>query len=172
VTTEQPQIPPGRGTVFSQLAEKILSQVASALSRYMYPVARLVPNRSVTLNQISCTASVITSNVQLTYPTDGYLVGIRATTEDGAAASASGLLLRVQVDGSEDLFSSGQGNGAGYVAFSQISGQNSQLGSYMICRPFWQASAWVVSFNNTTGSNLVADVTFDIVDTRNPRVAV
>lgn len=156
------------GTWASQLAEKILAQTWALLAKVMLPAARLVPNRSVTLNGLAVASGTSAENIQLTFPTDGYIVGVRASTEDGLVDSMAATLLRVQVDGSRDLFSSGQGNGAGYISFGTISGVNSQWGVYTITNPFWQASNWVLTIQNNSANNVVCDLTFDIVDVRNP----
>lgn len=151
----------------SAVARAILKETASKLSLAMMPRAELFPMGSVVLNQLNVFATSTSPSQSLTYPTDGYLVGIRATTEDGLAASMAGVLLRVQVDGREDLFSSGAGNGAGFMPFAMISGQFSQ-GYWGTRREFLQANAWSVFIQNTTAGLIIADLAFDYVNTRNP----
>ncbi len=147
------------------LAKQILANSAAAVADALLPVADYYPNRAVVLNAQTVLANQSLNDVNLTFPTDGYLVAIRASTEDGASASLSGLLLRIQVNGNEDFFSSGSGNGAGYISLAQLI---ANYGKYNLRRAFCQANAWSISFMNTTGGNLVVDITFDIVDTRNP----
>jgi hypothetical protein len=159
-----------RGTPYSLAALKMLAAAQDLLARYMAPASRLVPNRSITLNNLAVAAGLSLDNVTLSWPTDGLLVGIRASTQDGLLASMSATLLRVQQDGAEDVFSSGQGNGEGFVPFDQISGQNSSGGVYQLWRPFFQQANWQISLQNNAATNIVANVTFDIIDVRTPRV--
>ncbi len=102
------------------LAKQILANSAAAVADALLPVADYYPNRAVVLNAQTVLANQSLNDVNLTFPTDGYLVAIRASTEDGASASLSGLLLRIQVNGNEDFFSSGSGNGAGYISLAQL----------------------------------------------------
>lgn len=134
------------------------------------PLADLMPYGTVCLNGNSVLTLTTSALVQITWPCDGLLVGIRATTRDGAAASAGGMLLRVIVNGQEELFPNAAGTGAAFIPFSQISGNGAVFARYHIRRPFQQATAWQVSFNNTTGGTLVADLGFDYVNTRSPHL--
>ena len=147
------------------LAKQILANSAAAVAEALLPVADYYPNRGVVLNQQTVFANASLNDVNLTFPTDGYLVAIRASTEDGAAASMAGILLRVQVNGNEDLYSSGSGNGAGYISLAQLV---ANYGKYNLRRAFCQANSWSISFMNVTAGNLMVDLCFDIVDTRNP----
>jgi hypothetical protein len=147
----------------------VLSQAAQDIAPGMVPVVDFYPDRAVVLNNVSVAAGTTSQALNFTFPTDGYVVGIRATTEDGLAASMAGVLLRVQIDGRDDFWSSGAGNGAGFAPFAQISGQNSgSRGSYPIKRQFCQANAWTLFVMNTTGGAVVCDIVMDVVDTRNP----
>ena len=76
------------------LAKQILANSAAAVADALLPVADYYPNRAVVLNAQTVLANQSLNDVNLTFPTDGYLVAIRASTEDGASASLSGLLLR------------------------------------------------------------------------------
>jgi hypothetical protein len=150
------------------LARSILAASARAVSKVVMPAVDMFPDRGVTLNQIAVAANSPSAALNLTFPTDGYTVAIAASTEDGEAASMAGALLQVQIDGRDQLWASGQGNGAGYKPFSQISGQFSNGGYWRFRREFLQASAWTVIILNTTGSQIICDIEFAIVDTRNP----
>jgi hypothetical protein len=152
----------------SALARAILSESARAVSAIMMPSVDMFPDRGVTLNQIAVAANSQSNAINLTFPTDGYTVGLAATTEDGEAASMAGMLCQVQVDGRDQLWASGQGNGAGFKPFSQISGAFSNGGYWRFRRQFLQATAWTVILMNTTGGQIICDLEFAIVDTRNP----
>lgn len=152
----------------SAVARAILANAAAQIAPNMLPVADFVPDRAVSLNQVSVAANTTSNALSLTFPTDGYTISVRATTEDGLAASMGGTLLGIQVDGRDNFWSSGAGNGPGYASFASISGANSTFGRYPIKREFLQANAWTVYIINTTSGTVVCDVIFDIVDTRNP----
>lgn len=153
------------GMSYVQLAEAFLDKTAKELAGYTLPLARLVPNRGVTLNNLTITTAGL-NNVALTWPTDGIVLGVRASTQDGLDASMAGTSLRIQVDGDTDLFSSGSSNGAGYLPLALISGVNSTQGVWTFQRGFWQASQWLVSLDNNTGGDVTADLFFDIIDIR------
>jgi hypothetical protein len=153
----------------ANLAMLLLEKFADQVAPFMRPFAEIIPTRAVVLNQVATAANTTSANITVIWPTDGILFAIRATNEDGLDTSMAGTLLRVQVDGNTDLFSSGTGNGAGYIPFSQISGSTSSFGRYQITRRFRQANNWLISIQNTTGSNVVSDLTFDILDVRNPQ---
>lgn len=153
----------------SAAAIEILAESADEMSKAMVPAANLYPTGAVVLNQVSALRGAITASQSFTFPTDGYVVAIRATTEDGAALSMASVLLRIQVDGRLDLFSSGAGNGAGYLPFSQISGAFSNIGRYPVRKGFLQANAWsLFVWNTLAGTDVVCDISMDIVDTRSP----
>lgn len=149
------------------LARDILAKSAQEVAPIVMPALDMWPDRGVVLNQLSVAAGTTTQAQNVQFPTDGYAVYIAATTEDGLAASMAGMLLRVQVDGRDDLWSSGAGNGSGFKPFSQISGVFSQ-GMYRFRRMFVQATNWVIFVQNVTGSNIVVDLEIGIVDTRQP----
>jgi hypothetical protein len=147
----------------------VIQEVSQEIAPQMVPIADLVPTGGVTLNGLAVAAGTTSQNITLTYPTDGILLAIRGSTRDGAAASLAGMLLRVQIDGRTDMWSSGANNGAGFLSLAQLSGQNSTFGRYPVLVPFQQATTWTVYLENTTGGDLVVDLDFDIKDLRNPR---
>jgi hypothetical protein len=159
----QPQKPIDR----EALARQILAASSKDVADICLPSIDMFPDRGVSINQFAVAANTESPAINVQFPTDGYAVYIAATTEDGLAASMAGTLLRVQVDGRDDLWSSGAGNGAGFKSFAQISGTFSQ-GYYRFRRLFVQATNWVVFINNTTSANIVADLEIGIIDTRNP----
>jgi hypothetical protein len=151
----------------TQAAKDILYASASEIAPVVLPALDMWPDMGVVLNQVSVAANTTSGALNLTFPTDGFCVAVSATTEDGLASAMAGCLLRVQVDGQDDLFSSGSGNGAGFKSFAQISGQFSQ-GRWCFRRMFLQATAWAVFIQNTTADPVVCDLEFSIVDTRSP----
>lgn len=150
-----------------KVARDILNQSAADVAPIVMPALDMWPDRGVALNQVSVPAGTTTNSLNLQFPTDGFAVSIAATTEDGLAASMAGVLLRIQIDGRDDLWSSGTGNGAAFKPFSQISGQFS-VGVFRFRRMFLQANAWSIFVQNTTAVNVVCDIVLGIVDTRNP----
>jgi hypothetical protein len=155
---------------YGALSLALIRDLGEEIAPGMVPVAEQVPDRVVTLNQIGVALASTNANINLTWPTDGILLGIGATTEDGLLPSMYGCLLRVQVDGTTDLFSTGAGNGAGYMSFGSLS-LNNLTGRFAIKRKFKQAAAWNVSIVNTQSAvNVVCDLYFAILDVRNPQV--
>jgi hypothetical protein len=150
------------------VAMQILENSANEIAPAMIPVAELSPQGSVISNGNSVATVTISNGISIQWPCNGYLVGIRATTRDGALASAGGMLLRVQVDGTYELFPSAAGQGAGYLSFTMVSGNASFQGRYAVRRRFSQATFWTMYLQNTTGGTLVADVAFDYVNTSQP----
>lgn len=152
----------------SAAARATLHYVAEAIAPSMVPVAELVPNAGITLNNLA--APVGTSPaIPLQWTTDGFIVAIRAETTDGVPASMSGVLLRLQLNGQDDFWNSGQGAGAGFASLSLISGVNSTAGRYPIRKNFLQANQGVAFLQNVTGGALVVNLLFDIIDTRDPK---
>jgi hypothetical protein len=158
------------GTVLDPeaVALSILQSSADAVAPAMIPVAELSPQGSVASNANSVATVTTTGGISIQWPCNGYLVGIRATTRDGAVASMAGMLLRVQVDGTYELFPSAAGQGAGFLPFAMISGSAAFLGRYAVRRRFMQTTYWNFFLQNTTGGTLVADVCFDYVNTSTP----
>jgi hypothetical protein len=151
------------------VALSILEGSANAMAPALIPVAELSPQGSVVLNNNSVTTVTTTGGLTITWPCNGYLVGIRATTRDGAAASMAGCLLRVQIDGTYELFPSGaSGSGAGFLPFAMISGSAAFLGRYAVRRRFTQTTTWNAFIQNSTGGTIVADLAFDYVNTSSP----
>jgi hypothetical protein len=147
---------------------QILENSANEIAPAMIPVAELSPQGSVVSNANSVTSGTISGGISIQWPCNGYLVGIRASTRDGAAASSSGMLLRVQVDGTYELFPSAAGQGAGYLSLTMITGNAGFMGRYAVRRRFSQATYWTIYLQNTTGGTLVTDVAFDYVNTSQP----
>lgn len=137
---------------------------------------RAQPHGSVPANNITALASSGSSSqaISIQWPCNGFIVAIRATvrasSNDNFVAGMSSTLLRVQVDGTDELFPSAAGGGAGFIPFSQISGAGAFLGRYAVRRKFLQTTYWNIFVNNTTASTLVCDVSFDYINTSNPRV--
>jgi hypothetical protein len=150
------------------LSLQILETSSEAITPAMIPVAELSPQGSVASNGNSVGAGATSAGISIQWPCNGYLVGIRATTRDGAVASACGMLLRVQVDGTYELFPSAAGQGAGFMSLAMISGNAGFLGRYAVRRRFMQTTYWTIYLQNTTGGTLVADVAFDYVNTSAP----
>jgi hypothetical protein len=153
----------------SAVALAILGSTATAMSNAMLPLAEISPQGSVSSNNNSVTATTTSGGISIQWPCNGFAVGIRATTRDGAAASLAGMLLRVQVDGTFELFPSASGQGAGYLPLSQIMASANSLGRYAFRRRFTQATFWTIYLQNTTGGTLVADVAFDYINTSSPQ---
>jgi hypothetical protein len=150
------------------VSESILQQSADAIAPAMIPVAELSPQGSVLSNNNSVAATTTSGGISIQWPCNGYITGIRATTRDGAQASACGTLLRVQVDGTYELFPSATGGGAGFMPLAQISGYAAFLGRYAVRRRFTQATFWNIYLQNTTSGTLVIDIAFDYVNTSSP----
>jgi hypothetical protein len=148
-------------------AQRLLMRLAQGMSRALLPVAEVSPTDTVASNLNTVTAATTTNGISIQWPSNGIVVGIRATTRDGAAASMAGMLLRVQIDGNTELFPSAAGNGPGYLPFAMISGSAAFLGRYAMRREFKQTTYWQFYLQNTTAGTLVADVAFDIVRTSN-----
>jgi hypothetical protein len=153
----------------NSLALQILTESADAISPAMIPLAELSPQGSVASNLNSVNGTTISGGISIQWPCNGYCVGVRATTRDGAAASLCGMLLRVQIDGTYELFPSASGQGAGYLSFAMIQSSTLGLGRYAFRRRFTQATFWTMYLNNTTGGTLIADVAFDYVNTSSPQ---
>jgi len=154
-----------------RFALSILKESARCLAPAMVPVAEMTPNGSVVMNANTVTGANTPTGIPIQWPDDGFLVAIRASTRDGLATSMAALLLRVQIDGHDDLFPSGAGAGAGYMPLSMISGAMSQFGRYAVRKKFRQATQWIMYFENTTASTtIVADIAFDFVATGSPRL--
>jgi hypothetical protein len=153
----------------SAIALAILGNTAQQFAQSLIPLAELGPQGSVASNANQVLATTTSGGISIQWPCNGYAVGIRASTRDGAAASMAGMLLRVQVDGTFDLFVSASGNGAGFLPLSQIMSSANSLGRYMFRRRFTQATFWTIYLQNTTGGTLVADVAFDYINTSSPQ---
>jgi hypothetical protein len=152
----------------ASFVQRMLYRVSKAASMGLLPVAELVPTDTVAMNNLVVAAGNNPSPISIIWPSNGILVGIRCSTRDGAPASLSGMLLRVQQNGNTELFPSGQSSGgAGFLSFSQISGNAAFLGRYATKREFQQETNWVMYLQNTTGGQLSVDVGFDIVRTSN-----
>jgi hypothetical protein len=152
------------------MAQAILMKLARQAAQGMLPVAELCPTDSVPSNGNIVLRATISNGISIQWPSDGIVVAIRATVRDGTDASAASTLLRVQVDGNEELFPSASGSGPGFLPFAQISGNASWMGRYSTRREFKQATAWSMYVQNAqAGADIVADITFDIVRTSNLR---
>ncbi len=152
-------------------ALSILRASAHSIAPAMVPLAELTPNGSVMMNAQSVAGSNTPTGIPIQWPDDGFLVSIRASTRDGLATSMAALLMRIQIDGHDDLFPSGAGAGAGYMPLAMISGAFSQLGRYACRKKFKQAIQWIMYFENTTASTtIVADIALDYVAVGSPRL--
>lgn len=151
------------------VSSQVLKHTANLASAAMLPVAELSPMGSVPANAISVATVATSSGINIQWPCNGFIVGIRATTRDGLAASMCGTLLRVLVNGQDELFPAANGGGAGYLPFAMISGNAAFLGRYAVRRAFQQATYWVIFVQNTTGGTVVSDVSFDYINTSTPR---
>lgn len=149
-------------------AAQILRDQAEVLAPIMFPVAEDRPTNGVEINGLTVPANTSVDNVQFTFPYNGMAVAIQASTRDGLATSMAGLLVRIQVDGVDDLWAA-QGGGGGFKPFSQISGDQSSFGRWAFRREFQQAAPWAMYFQNTTGSDIVIDLEIATINTRNPR---
>jgi hypothetical protein len=152
----------------TDIIKALLDQQFAASARGMRAAAESVPYGVTVINGQSVGGTTATNAIQLTWPCDGYLTGIRVSTRDAASASLGGMLLRITVDGQEELFPSGTGSGAGYMSFWQITGTDANR--LAVTRRFRQATQWQVYLNNTTGGTLVADLAFEYVNVQNPRI--
>jgi hypothetical protein len=155
----------------NSVALAILGNTATQMSKAMLPVAEISPMGSVISNYNVALASSASQSqgISIQWPCNGFIVGIRASTEDGLAASMAGVLLRVQVNGQDELFPSASGQGAGYLPLVLISGNGAAFGRYAVRRAFQQANNWAIYLNNTTTGNITVDIAFDYINTSTPR---
>jgi hypothetical protein len=154
------------------VAMQILNNTADEMASAMMPSAELSPLGSVISNGIVAVAASASAGqgISWQWPCNGIAVGLRVSTRDGLAASMAGLLLRVQVDGTDELFPSAAGQGAGFLPFANISGSGTvNFARYAFRRLFTQATYWTIYVNNTTGGNVTCDVSMDYINTKNPR---
>lgn len=152
------------------IVEQILKATARQMSMGLQPIAELQPTDTVSSfsNTIAANASG-TVGIPFQFPSDGLAVGIRVNVADGTSLSFSSTLLRVQIDGDTELFPSASGGGAGFLSFSQISGNSSFLGRYLFRREFKQATFWQIFVQNRQNAQIVCDIAIDIVRTSNLR---
>ena len=151
-------------------ARQILREIAQAIAPVALPMVELWPTGELVSNGNSQATTSISGAIQIQFPCDGYVVGIAATVRSGAAADMAGTLLRVTVDGTTELFTTGAA--AGYKSFAQLSGVGAvgAVSGYWKCRiPFRQATAWQLYVNNQTGGTVVADIGFAFVNVSQPR---
>lgn len=155
----------------NSVAMGILNHTAQEMSTALLPVAEVSPMGSVPSNNITATASSASAGqaISIQWPCNGFIVGIRATTRDGLAVSMASVLLRVLVNGQDELFPSASGGGAGYLPLAMISGSAAFLGRYAVRRAFQQSTYWNIFVNNTTAGNITCDVAFDYINTSTPR---
>lgn len=151
-------------------ARQILRELATAIAPVALPMVELWPTGELQSNANAVNSLTISGAIQVQFPCDGYVVGIAATVRSGAAADMAGTLLRVSVDGSIDLFTTG--SAAGYKPFAQLSGVGAigAISGYWKCRiPFRQATAWQIYISNQTNGSVTADVGFAFVNVSTPR---
>jgi len=151
------------------VAKWIIQRAAEVTSRVMYPLAVLMPDGAVALNNLSAPVG-LSQSINLTWPTDGMLVAIAGTTQDGLLASMAGVGIQIVVDGQYNLISSGANQGSSYVPLAQVSGANSTLGRYLVKKEFRQATSWSVFLQNNTGAAVPVDLRFDYIDFRGGRI--
>lgn len=153
---------------YDKAAVAVLLNSAENMANGMIAVAQISPDGAVVLNnQPVAPGPFTTGGLSITFPCNGFIVSISATTQDGALATAAGVSLRVQQNGDTDLFQSAAGGGAGFKPFAQLQGVQ---GQFPIRRRFTQATQWQVYIQNTTVGEVVCDVSFAYVNTSNPRI--
>ncbi len=154
----------------SAVALQILTNTAEELSDALIPLAELAPQGSVVLNSNSVANGTISGGISIQWPCNGFAVGLRMSVQDATtAANPGGVLIRVVVDGTFDLFPSGSGGGSGYLSMAMIQSSANSLGRYVFRRRFTQATYWTMYLNNTTSTNpALIDVAFDYINTSSP----
>lgn len=158
------------------IEQRILLQTARKAGMGLMPVAELIPTDTVPLNlQLVPSGGTPTSGAQFQFPCDGIAVGLRCTCAsavDGSAVNDASVLVRVQIDGTMELFPSASGTGPGYLPLSMVSGNaaNFSMGIYRFRSEFKQANRWAVYFANRLGVNVNVDVAIDIIRTTNLRI--
>jgi hypothetical protein len=137
------------------------------ISGLLVPTTDLYPDGVEVVNGLSVPTLSTSPAQTMQFLCDGYVVGIFASVRSGAAADIAGTLLRVQVMGNTDLFQLGPG-GAGFVSFAQL--QNTTPGGFRIIAPVTAATPWNVYVQNTTGGQVVADISFAYCNTKTPPI--
>ena len=98
--------------------------------------------------------------VPITWRTDGIVIAMYGQTLDGAVASLAGMALRVQLGGSEDLFT--DGNTGVAVPMLSLFGQAQNW--FPLMRQCYKTQVWSVSFTNTSGGALTPSVQFAVIE--------
>jgi hypothetical protein len=151
-----------------KFAFEMLTRARQAISRVAYPSLYMIPDKGITLNGISVAVNTKTSGLQVKFLSDGFLVGITVSVESGSQADLASTFLAIQVDGSTDLFTAGNG-GQGFVSFAQIQQASSSGGIFRFIAPIKQSIPYQVTLKYFGTSETVScDLTFWNVNTSNP----
>jgi hypothetical protein len=152
-------------------AFEMFARARRAVQRVFVPALDILPDGCTTLNSVAvANGGAATGNNAVSFICDGYLVGISASVETGAAADAASVSMSVAVDGVTALFQTGQG-GTGFVPLAQLSGPTG-AGLFRIMAPFRNQTAWQVQFKNVGSTSSVSvDVTFWYCNRSRPPLA-
>jgi hypothetical protein len=151
-TTSGNALAPAVGYAF-----EMFSKARQNIARIFVPGLDLYPDGAGIVQGLSVAPATTSGGTPLQFICDGYLVGILASVRSGVAADAAAALLRIQVNGSTDLFQLSNG-GAGFVSFLQLQ----QGPQFRLVAPIRQATPWNIFVQNTYASSttIVADITF------------
>lgn len=105
-------------------------------------------------------AGATSQSVPITWRTDGLVIAMYGQTLDGAVASLAGMSVRVQIGGSEDLFT--DGNTGVAVPMLALFGQAQNW--FPLMRACYKTEVWSVSFVNATAGALTPSVQFAVVE--------
>jgi len=108
----------------------------------------------------SVAAGATSQAVPITWRRDGIVVAMYGQTADGAAASFAAMAARVQIGGSEDLFT--DGNTGVFVPMLALFG--SAQNWFPLMRRVYKTQVWSVSFQNTSGGALTPSLMFAMVE--------
>lgn len=145
----------------------IVDQMPSALSALPRPTrifrpAGITPAAAMAANSTAAA-------VQVRWPQSCYVVGITFGTIESTAAALGALSVRIQVDGSLDLFTDGQAGAFAHAASLAGSDGIAQAAFLPFIRYANQSTSWQVTCKNEApggGATLTPVVQFLIVDPR------
>lgn len=99
-------------------------------------------------------------SVPITWRTNGIVVAMYGQTLDGLASSFAGVSARVQIGGSEDLFT--DGNTGVFVPLLALFGNAQNW--FPIMRQTYKTQVWSVSFRNDSGIAQTPSLQFAVVE--------
>lgn len=151
-----------------KLAFDMFSRARKAISRVFVPTLDLYADGAITLEDVLVATGATSPAKQVQFIADGYLVAITASVQSGTAADLATTKLAVKINGSTDIFVTGQ-SGEGFVSFAQLQFASGAGQGLRIMAPIRERIPYAafIKYEGASGT-VTADVTFWYVNTSNP----